>query len=411
MACGLLFGLLAGRSVGASSLIAAATCTPPTSQADSQLAVLQVVDASGNPLSCIPVLVQVIPRAPNWGRRAWPVVGSGFTDQNGNVQAVVAVPSNNPALISPDGVVNYDVYLVSSSGTPVPMQILAAYYGTDQNRISEFNAEASQYSVITVTTTLQQYFPGGDPSTSIGDGPARVPAFSGRAIARPLLRHQVRVATPLFEPASNPTAGCKWLPLHVVNAKTVVGELHTASWVDTATFTYGQDADTFVEAAYSYDGGATFNDIRGAPNISNTEPTAVSITENATDFAQQIKAMFQYQREQCSYNHRFQRIRATFWANDKLYMGDDASGSDGQSGQPYSLALPAGQTYTRDTNAANFYQPGVNVFKIPLGTQSGFSSLVNISWTAGAVGGCLYGDDDIPDNAHIIYVGPLPCGI
>jgi len=367
----LLFTISASVWSGA----AHAEATPTT---DAQLAQIHVLDAYGHPVQQAQILAMVVPTNLNskqWNGTPYPVAGTGTTNATGNIQIHLQVPdASQRNLRGTNNVVNYELYLIDSSGHPAPLGAIARYYGTDAK-------QAQEYATSTV---------------------------------RPTVFHMSAATTPrkaITNAQVSPNNGCipYWVTVNQGDFWTTVGELHAAPWASAASFTYGSQADTNVGVAYSSNSGSTWG-ISGSVNISNT--VTGSATRNVpanTWFAYQQQGLFHY-IEQQQYDtclpggdSNFQ-IMATQWdggLQDGAYVG-----SSDNSPNKYTIALTPAEKWSRISNAAYTYSAAASVFGATISAQSGFSNTVSINYTVDPnyPGGYLYGNDNFPLQSTIIYV-------
>lgn len=231
-----------------------------------------------------------------------------------------------------------------------------------------------------------------------------------RAVAEAALRSPGS-ATASHVPPQGWEFGCAWRVMQTTTASTVIGELHT--WNDhTASFTYGQTADSDIAVAVSYDGGATYR-LSGAVHIGNSRSNAV--TRNAPSlFGKLLRSSFEYRKKhywpassKC-YMPSYQ-IRAYAWVAG-LTDGANVRHFDGRCatlhGQWDTLFGPD-TSWTREDNNFVTFDGAVSVMGVSLTAQSGASSYVRVTHTFGSARSThrVCGNDNYITKASRVFAG------
>ncbi len=191
---------------------------------------------------------------------------------------------------------------------------------------------------------------------------------------------------------------------------TKIGELHNAR-DSTATFTYGETADSSIEVGYSLTGDSNWT-ADGNVTISNSLSASVSITRNSSqwyDTGYQLLSEFSYQRLEyynvCAGYAPYYLVDATQW-DGGLKVGANVGGNDGNPNQ-YTDWFAPGSTFTRSQNSAWRYNAAVTTpWGASLTAQSGYSQYVELHWAFASSAGynqALYGNNNYPTYSQIIY--------
>jgi hypothetical protein len=185
-----------------------------------------------------------------------------------------------------------------------------------------------------------------------------------------------------------------------------IGEMHNAK-DSTATFTYGQTADSTVEVGYSPTGSSWTSD--GTSQVSNTVSSSESLTRNSSqwyDQGWQLTSLFtftktEYIGENACAGRVYYLLSASQW-DGGFGFGRDESSQDGVPNK-WTTPFPAGSEFQTSTAKAYTYSAAVSVFGATLSATSGYSTFVGIQWTFSGFTQYLYGNDGYPPSASIIY--------
>lgn len=189
----------------------------PPAGMDSQIANIQLVDSNGLALSNVKLLFDYIPsgRAGASWKGPEPFAAWGSTDRTGHMVVNVHAPTNSQ-LLSSMGAVNFQVYVVNGHIT-VPVYAFARFYGSNAT-LSQNLAIKPQVAYLSAHQSQQ----------------LRTVRSSGQPYC-------------CYCPPS-------WSTYNQSDTWTTVGELHTETWVASATFKYGSSANTTVSVDTSTDG-------------------------------------------------------------------------------------------------------------------------------------------------------------
>lgn len=192
-----------------------------------------------------------------------------------------------------------------------------------------------------------------------------------------------------------------------------IGELHNAR-ASTATFTYGQTADSTVEVGYSTTGTSNWTS-DGTAQVSNSVNVAQTYPVTSAqwyDQGYQLKSKFTFDRteyigENACAGRVYYLLSAVQW-DSGWELGRDESSYDGYHSYPSAdvSQWPPGTGVTKSTASAHTYTDAVTVFFANLSAVSGYSTYVKISWQFDSNAGFdqyLYGNDGSLSNASIIY--------
>jgi len=189
---------------------------------------------------------------------------------------------------------------------------------------------------------------------------------------------------------------------------TVIGELH--KWKDaTASFTYGQTADSDI-GAESRDSGGNW-EVESAVHISNSRSASVTWSGGDTNsmFGRQLTTNFQYEDQlwggtACS----FEYVRSVGWNGGATWGGDVSSWDNHCDTSPYGDVYKAGSNFDRSSSRAHNYRVGATVWGLGLTAQSGYSTFVKEHWSFGSaqLNHWMCGDNAHETTSAIVYAGP-----
>ena len=341
----------------------------PIPGADFVLAQHELLDTTGAPVKNATLRVEVVPTGAafeHWGAHPWPLAGIGITDSTGHMRVALAVPTAS-TLRSPEGIVNYMVYLVPSLGNVVPIWTFTRYYGNNADRAKEFLTLATQQPHIQLKAPQMQQW------------------------------HQESV-TPL-------SGGCLWFWMQksTADAWTTVGEFHTAPWASSSDFGYGATADSNISMAFGYN--RTNWSLSGTVNISSNSGFRDQLNYANQWFGYQILGLFHYGLSDlvgtCTGDTHNNIVLGISW-DGALKLGNYVGNWDNHP-NGYTVKYPSGADFSRTTGSAYSYSGAVTVFGASLNAESGYSTTVDESWSAGSQPGYLYGNNDFPSRSTIVY--------
>jgi hypothetical protein len=207
-----------------------------------------------------------------------------------------------------------------------------------------------------------------------------------------------------------PTPVCLWQPgTTKTNVATVVGELHTPA-DSSATFTYGQSADSDVSVGVSADG--VHWSLSGTEHVGTSRSNSFTAPLGASS-GRLITSGFEYTSGTWKWSivgglcgNKYS-VRPGTWDGGGNF-GADVSSLDNhcKAGTKNTQDLGPGYTWSTGTEAAHTFDGGVSVFGVGLGVRSGFSRNVQAHWVMGrSAHHYLCGSDGPTTTASRIYAG------
>ena len=213
-------------------------------------------------------------------------------------------------------------------------------------------------------------------------------------------------------------------PVASARAWTTIGELHSPSDTEVATFTYGRKADSYIAKAFSLDG--SFWVMKGSVRVANETGSSSSATiaysTTRDRWAHEIQTEFVYTKYRtelwCASPAAVKvseayEIRATKWVGSSR-LGRDLTHLDDRCAEDhaqYMTPFGRGFRFTRDQDRygtfANAASVTVGGTTLSLNARSGLSRWVIVDWQFGSKSTrhVLCGIDAFPPTASRIYAG------
>lgn len=189
----------------------------------------------------------------------------------------------------------------------------------------------------------------------------------------------------------------------------IVGEAHNAINSD-VTFKYGKAADTTFSTKISYDGGTTWS-TNGSASVSNSYSSAHTKTSvgHHTDMywddnGYQVLGQFEFYKDTYSNGvcgGHYTTLSPYIWTGG-LDWGNSVGYYDG-SITSYYTHMDTNDTFYTASATAKKYSSGVSLWGTSLSAQSDYSTNVQISWNFSRGPGYLYGLNNYPTMADVIY--------
>ncbi|MGH2503336.1 MAG: hypothetical protein ACRDID_12585 [Ktedonobacterales bacterium] len=336
---------------------------------DPMFAQIVIHDTNSALLQDVIIQVRAIPHSPANGVVTDSLIATGKTDSRGRVIVPKVSAPTSPDLRSPDGVVNYAIYVVGTSGVPLLATTFSSYYGSNQARAQAFTSQLHENAV------------------------ARLPAATSAQFH----------ATP--QPSSLSIPNCPapyWTVVADYYAYTTVGELHTVPNFSSAQFVYGNQADSNISTEVSASGTSGWS-ASGTINMSYSQATRVTRTANNW-FGYHQDAQFHYQKQREVYctplnAYRLLPIAWTGSMHDGAYEGNLDNVPNG-----YTITVNYNSTFQTNTERAYTYGGAASVSGASISAQSGYSTYVELNWaTPSNQQGFLYGNNNYPTQSQLIY--------
>ncbi len=210
----------------------------------------------------------------------------------------------------------------------------------------------------------------------------------------------------------NPQAYCGYIQSldGTTTSYTKIGELHNSGDAS-ADFIYGSTADSTIGVGYSTGSTGPWS-LDGSSGIANTQSAYVEKYLSPGQWANQgyqLLSDFSYERiyfqSACGDNTAFPPyylVKATAW-DGGLILGQNVS-SEPPPNQ-YTNTYVAGTLFGRSSHTAYNYGGAFHAFGASLTAQSGFSQYVKESWHFYGYTQYLWGNNNFPNHATIIYAG------
>ncbi len=357
-------------------LLGAASASPEPSSRGAEPAVIAdgvVVDKKQNGLPGLPVMLYAV-TSPQKDRARSVVLDAVKTGEGGEFSLTVENSDALQALAKQnDGWVNLD-YVAGRRSLHVYRSLPRKFVAEEWVGAEDENFSTSMGAVVLAPG---QAGVGGSRKSSAGRKPAAAAACS----------------------ETSQVLSSKTLP-------TRIAELHTSNM--TASLAYGPAADSTIDSAVTWDGGAHWSR-SGTAHVGNTR---TAVTRNATAaYHRKIRASFSYRKTRIvntCYGER-QVIKVDRWTGS-VSEGTAATDPSGACANgPYSGNKETFTgSFTRNSVAAAKYTQAASLsaFGVPLylGAASGYSGNMKVTWS-GASSFVLCGDTDIPSVSRRIYAG------
>jgi hypothetical protein len=185
--------------------------------------------------------------------------------------------------------------------------------------------------------------------------------------------------------------------------RVVIGQLHSVAGM-TASFSYGQKADSDIGTAFSA-GKGPFS-VSGDAHVGNSTGSSVTITRSG-EFGHKLLTQFRFQRWHyaSSCTGVFDKIQPFRWDGTGLTVGADVSSLDHHcAASSFRSEFAAGTDFDQESSRSTREGGAVTVAGVQLGADSGYSTSVHLHWHFTAVG-VLCGDTDLPGNAGLVFAG------
>lgn len=184
----------------------------------------------------------------------------------------------------------------------------------------------------------------------------------------------------------------------------------------TASYTYGQSADSNFDVGVSIAGGSW--QLSGSYHVGNSGGSAVGWTRplpGQTSYGHRLQSQFHNIKRKISYVYHYYppcpNDYDTFpqsWNTGAIDGQDNSSNDYHCSTSPYWVNYGAGTSFDRSTNKAYHFGSAVNLFGVIwIGVDSGYSQYAHAKWNFGTGQSTHYlcGNDGFPNVAHRIFAG------
>ena len=185
--------------------------------------------------------------------------------------------------------------------------------------------------------------------------------------------------------------------------RVVIGQLHSVAGM-TASFSYGQTADSDIGTAFSA-GNGPFS-VSGDAHVGNSTGSSVTITRSG-EFGHKLLTQFRFQRWRyaSSCGGVFDKIQPFRWDGSGLTIGADVSNLDHHcAASSFRSEFAAGTDFDQQASRSTRESGAVTLVGVKLGSDSGYSTSVHLHWHF-TTAGVLCGDTDLPGNAGLVFAG------
>ena len=382
----------------------ATTGTSAAADLPANVLIGQVRLPSGEPLRNAWVGLEPLETNPStsWHPLKW--VAQSSTDGNGRFSLAIPTTSSLLSLAAEnDGVLNMMLFVRGVADSDSDPEPEPAAPGRQANLIDNALGSPQSYESQVYSTAMAV-------GAAVVDNGARQAGFALQAPNSVSLRATMLQGVSERPPRDVP--GC--YPNVRVIGETypfgVVGEFHTYDDV-TGYFKYGKTADTEMGVAYSYAGGNW--EAEGTTHMGNYIG-AYAQWNRGPHWGKQVLTQFRFVQEEikwgCDPYNPDRRIRAVEWWGATA-EGADRSFHDGYYGafdegkSPYKQGFAHNTEFHTEHAQAYRYSQGFSAFGVSIGSQSGYSTTVQLHWNFGSAPWTHYliGRNGPPKSANVVY--------
>lgn len=216
-------------------------------------------------------------------------------------------------------------------------------------------------------------------------------------------------------PPSDPGGQCQY-GIFIINQSdsySDMAELHVAKDT-TATYTYGQSADTNFDVGVNTGSGWGLS---GATHVGNSQSASISWTRSVGSsggFGHRLQSNYHSIERKIVQFLPWDPCQTTYDAKTTAWNGGATVGQDNSQydynciNSPYQNIYANGTTFNRSSNKAAHFTFALNLFGLVwIGADSGYSTSAKVSYQFGNGQSqhMICGNDDYPVRAHRIFAG------